>query len=57
MKILKNMIEVLTLPFISIAVMIDESRRINEDGSWNKYWYRKNKNNRSAMDGHNKGGD
>lgn len=32
----------ITMPFISIAVLIDESRRINEDGSWDKYWERKN---------------
>ena len=32
----------ITMPFISIAVLIDESRRVNEDGSWDKYWERKN---------------
>ena len=30
-------------PFTMIAVLIDDSRRINEDGSWDKYWARKNK--------------
>ena len=30
-------------PFVSVAVMIDESKRINEDGSWDKYHARKNK--------------
>ena len=32
----------ITMPFISMAVLIDESRRVNEDGSWDKYWERKN---------------
>ena len=29
----------ITAPF---AVLLDESRRTNEDGSWDKYWARKN---------------
>ena len=24
-------------------ILLDESRRLNLDGSWNKYWARKNK--------------
>ena len=32
----------ITAPFISFAVSLDESRRINEDGSWDKYWAKKN---------------
>lgn len=32
----------ITMPFITIAVLIDESRFNNEDGSWDKYWERKN---------------
>lgn len=43
MKILKNILCKIAEPFISIAVLIDESKRINEDGSWDKYWERKNK--------------
>jgi len=35
--------EAIALPFISVAVMIDESKRINEDGSWDKYHARRNK--------------
>lgn len=42
-KMFKTIIEAITTPFISVAVHIDESRRINEDGSWDKYWERKNK--------------
>lgn len=40
---MKKFFEALILPFVSIAVMIDESRRINEDGSWDKYNARKNR--------------
>ena len=29
-------------PFAPFLVLLDESRRINEDGSWNKYWAKKN---------------
>jgi hypothetical protein len=42
MKALRKIWDAITLPFISVAVMIDESRRINEDGSWNAYWAKKN---------------
>ena len=31
-----------TNPFIFLAVLLDESRRINEGGSWDKYWAKKN---------------
>ena len=44
---MKNLItklwNAITMPFISIAVLVDESRRINEDGSWDKYWAKKNR--------------
>jgi hypothetical protein len=44
---MKNLItklwNAITAPFISIAVLVDESRRINEDGSWDKYWEKKNR--------------
>ena len=39
---IKKLWNTITMPFVAIAVNIDESRRINEDGSWNKYWERKN---------------
>ena len=29
-------------PFVSIVVLLDESRSINEGGSWDKYWAKKN---------------
>ena len=35
--------------FISVAVMLDESKRINEDGSWDKYWERKNRKKRKEQ--------
>lgn len=43
MKILKRVWEAITMPFLSIAVGLDESRRQNLDGSWDKYWERKNR--------------
>lgn len=42
MNFFKRIWDRITSPFISVAVMIDESRRINEDGSWNKYNEKKN---------------
>lgn len=41
-KRIKNFFEALISPFVSVAVMIDESKRINEDGSWDAYWAKKN---------------
>ena len=41
-KFFKNIIGAITAPFISAAVMLDESKRINEDGSWDKYHAKKN---------------
>ena len=43
MKILKKLWYTITAPFICFAVTLDESRRINETGSWDKYNARKNK--------------
>lgn len=40
---MKKFFEAIIMPFISLAVMIDESKRINEDGSWNAYNARKNR--------------
>ena len=37
MKFLKRVWEAITFPFICIAVLIDESKNINEDGSWSDY--------------------
>lgn len=43
MKFLRKMIDAVISPFESIAVLIDESKRINEDGSWDSYHAKKNK--------------
>lgn len=43
MKILRRIWGAISTPFISIAVLIDESRRQNLDGSWDSYWAKKNK--------------
>ena len=39
---MKKLINAITAPFISFAVLLDESRRTNEDGSWDIYWAKKN---------------
>ena len=33
----------ITEPFVSFAVLLDESRRENLDGSWDRYWEKKNR--------------
>lgn len=43
MKALKKIFDAISAPFVSVAVLIDESRRINEDGTWDKYNERKNR--------------
>ena len=46
MKILRKIWRFIMIPvesILSVAVLIDESRRLNEDGSWDKYWERKNR--------------
>ena len=47
MNFLRKIWDNITTPFISVAVMFDESRRINEDGRWDSYWERKNRKNGS----------
>lgn len=42
-NVLKKFFDLVTTPFISLAIWIDESRRENADGSWNKYHARRNK--------------
>jgi lysophospholipid acyltransferase (LPLAT)-like uncharacterized protein len=42
MKIIRSLWEAITFPFVSIAVLIDESKRINEDGSLNEYNRKRN---------------
>lgn len=42
-KALKRVWEAITSPFISLAVMIDTSKRINENGDWDSYWEKKNR--------------
>lgn len=43
MKFLKKILQAIFDPFVSVAVMVDTSKRINEDGSWDRYWERKNR--------------
>lgn len=41
MKLVKKVCESIKDSFTALAVLIDESKRNNEDGSWDKYWERK----------------
>ena len=41
-NIFKKIFDAVAFPFIALAVHIDESKRINEDGSWDKYFEKKN---------------
>lgn len=34
--------DAISYPFLSIAILVDESRRQNLDGEYNDYWARKN---------------
>ena len=43
MKLLKKILQAIFDPFVSVAVMVDTSKRINEDGSWDKYHERRNR--------------
>lgn len=43
MKTLRKIFEAIASPFIALAVNIDESKRINEEGSWDEYNARKNR--------------
>lgn len=40
-KMIKKIFYAVTFPFIALAVHIDESRRANEDGSWDKCFKKK----------------
>lgn len=40
MKILAKIWDRITSPFVGLAIAIEDSRNINEDGSWDKYWER-----------------
>ena len=42
-KMMKKIWDSICTPFISVACIIDESKRINEAGSWDKYWEKKNR--------------
>ena len=42
-KMIKKIWNAICTPFVAIAVLIDESKLANEDGSWDTYWLKKNK--------------
>lgn len=39
---MKKLIDAITTPFLSLAVLLDESRRQNLDGEWDAYHAKKN---------------
>lgn len=41
-SIWRRIADVITFPFAAISVLLDESRRFNEDGSWDAYNAKKN---------------
>ena len=43
MKGIRYILNCIISPFEAIAVLIDESKRINEDGTWDSYHAKKNK--------------
>ncbi len=42
-KTLKKIWQAVCAPLVALACVIDESRRVNEDGSWDTYWAKVNK--------------
>ena len=39
---MKKLLNAITAPFTAIAGLVDESRNLNEDGSWDTYGAKKN---------------
>lgn len=39
---MKRILNAIAYPFVTFAILLDESRRTNEDGSWDKYHAKKN---------------
>lgn len=35
--------DAISYPFVSLAITLDEDRRQNLDGHWDKYWAKKNR--------------
>lgn len=43
MKLIKRILEAIAEPFIAFSVIVDETRRENLDGRYDKYWERRNR--------------
>ena len=43
MEFIKRVFKAMAEPFIAFSVLLDEDRRQNLDGRYNKYWARKNR--------------
>ena len=39
---IKKIIDAIISPFVAFAVWLDDSKRYNEDGSWDRYHAKKN---------------
>lgn len=39
---IKTLLEAILLPFTMMAILIDESKRINEYGDWDRYHAKRN---------------
>ena len=49
-NLLRRLWEAITSPFVAISVCIGESKELNENGSWDKYWERKNKKSMKRLE-------
>lgn len=41
-NMIKTLLEAILLPFTMMAILIDESKRINECGDWDRYHAKRN---------------
>ena len=41
-KLIQKIKDGITFPFIALAILLDESRSINENGDWNDYHAKRN---------------
>ena len=41
-KMIKRILDSITAPFVALVVHIGTSKEINEDGTWDKYFEKKN---------------
>ena len=54
-NLFRRLWEAIISPFVAISVCIGESMYLNENGSWDKYWERKNQKSMKRMEKKNVG--